>query len=123
MPGQELAARNAWIVAVELPFLLVLFWRWSAAAGFAVTSGQRVRQLGWVAAIGVSLVLWHRVAPWELCGVLATGPLLALRLLLADPPRDMRAWRTALWGAAPYLLLAALLLCTRLWREAPASNT
>ena len=118
--GQELGARNAWIVAAELPLLLLLFWRWSAAAGFAVTPGQRTVQMGWVVAIGASLVLWHRVAPWELCGVLATGPLLAMRLLLADPPRNRRAWQMALSGALPYLLLTGVLLGSRLWREAPA---
>lgn len=118
--GQELGARNAWIVAAELPFLLLLFWRWSAAAGFNVTLGQRVVQMGWIAAIGASLVLWHRTAPWELCGVLATGPLLALRLLLSDPPRNWRAWQAALSAALPYLLLASVLLGSRLWREAPA---
>ncbi len=120
VPGQALGARNAWIVAAELPLLLMLFWHWSAAAGLAVPAAKRIAQLGWVAAIGASLILWHAVAPWELCGVLATGPLLALRLLLADPPRSTTAWTRAGQGALPYLLLAGALLSSRLWRDAPA---
>jgi lactate permease len=120
VPGQELGLRNAWIVAAELPLLLVLFWHWCAIAGIAVPLVQRAIQLGWVGAVGVSLIGWHHVAPWELCGVLATGPLLAVRLLLADPPRSIAAWLRAGRAALPYLILAGVLLATRLWREAPA---
>jgi lactate permease len=120
LPGQALAERNAWIVAAELPLLLLLFWRWTARAGFAVPPARRLAQLGWVLAIGASLILWHRVAPWELCGVLATGPLLALRLWRANPPRDVRAWGRALRAALPYLLLAGVLLASRLWPNPPA---
>ncbi len=120
VPGQALGARNAWIVAAELPLLLMLFWHWSAAAGFGVPATKRLAQLGWVTAIGASLILWHHVAPWELCGVLATGPLLALRLLLANPPRDRAAWMRAGQSALPYLALTAALLSSRLWQNAPA---
>jgi len=118
--GQELGARNAWIVAAELPLLLLLFWHWSAAAGFRVDTARKLVQLGWVLAVGASLILWHRVAPWELCGVLATGPLLAARLLLANPPRGLAGWLRAAAAALPYLLLAGVLLASRLWRDAPA---
>lgn len=120
VPGQELGARNAWIVAFELPFLLALFWHWSRRAGFPTPAMRKLGQLAWVIAMGVSLILWHRVAPWELVGVLATGPLLALRLLLSDPPRSWATWRAAGLAALPYLLLAGVLLASRLWRGAPA---
>jgi lactate permease len=120
VPGQELAARNAWIVAFELPLLLGLFWYWSGRAGYPASAMRKLGQVGWVVAIGASLILWHRVAPWELVGVLATGPLLALRLLLSDPPRSQAAWRKATSAALPYLLLAGVLLASRLWRDAPA---
>jgi lactate permease len=120
VPGQELGARNAWIVACELPLLLALFWHWSSRAGFPTPTHRKLEQLVWVAAIGASLVLWHRIAPWELVGVLATGPLLALRLLLSAPPRGMAAWRRAALAALPYLLLAGVLLASRLWHDAPA---
>ena len=120
VPGQELGARNAWIVACELPLLLALFWYWSGRAGFPAPTARKAIQLAWVIAIGASLILWHRFAPWELVGVLATGPLLALRLLLSDPPRGVAAWRRAGQAALPYLLLAGVLLASRLWPGAPA---
>ncbi len=119
VPGQELGARNAWIVAFELPLLLTLFWHWSNKAGFPTPHARKLGQLAWVIAVGASLIVWHRFAPWELVGVLATGPLLALRLLLSDPPRTQAAWRQAGSRALPYLLLAGVLLASRLWRDAP----
>jgi lactate permease len=118
--GQELGARNAWIVAFELPLLLMLFWHWSSRAGFPTPAARKLGQFAWVLAVGASLVLWHRVAPWELAGVLATGPLLALRLLMSNPPRGREAWRSATRAALPYLVLAGALLMSRLWRDAPA---
>lgn len=122
VPGQELGARNAWIVAFELPLLLLLFWHWSSRAGFPTTAARKWGQLTWVIALGASLILWHHVAPWELVGVLATGPLLALRLLMTDPPRGADAWRRAAMAAQPYMLLAGVLLTSRLWRDAPAAR-
>ena len=120
VPGQELGARNAWIVAFELPLLLLLFWHWSSRAGFPTPAARKLSQFAWVLSLGASLILWHRVAPWELAGVLATGPLLALRLLMANPPRGGEAWRRATKAALPYLLLAGALLMSRLWRDVPA---
>lgn len=114
VPGQQLGACDAWIVATERLFPFGLAWYWSTAAGFSVPPRWRMVQLGWVMAVGVSLILWHRVAPWELCGVLATGPLLALRLLLADLPRSARARWHAVRSALPYLLLSGVLLTSRL---------
>ena len=117
---QELASRNALILAVELPLLLPLFWHLCKVAGHPVAGRQRVEQLAWLLAEGGLLVAAHRMVPWEVCGLLATGITLAARLLIADPPRDRAGWRAALRGAAPYLLLAGALLASRLWHDAPA---
>lgn len=121
VPAQAMATRNAVQLAAAMPFLLLLFWRYCAAAGIAVAPARRLAQAGWLAAFAALLVLWHSVVPWELCGLLATGPLLAARALRAHPPRSRDAWQAALTTAFPYVLLAAVLLGSRLlWRSAPA---
>jgi len=120
LPAQELAAHNAVILAVELPILLPLFWHLCGIAGHPVAWRQRIGQLGWLLAEGVVLVLAHRVVAWEVCGLLATGSLLVVRLLMTEPPRGFAGWRAAGRTALPYLLLAGVLLGSRLWHAAPA---
>lgn len=120
VPGQDIAARNALQLAPALMLLLALFWRWCGQAGVDVPPRRRAAQAGWVAAVAVLLVVLHRLVPWEVCGLLATGPVLAVKLLLARPPRGMAGWRQAAQGAAPYLLLAGVLLGSRLWPHPPA---
>jgi lactate permease len=66
------------------------------------------------------LVGAHWLVAWEVCGLLATGSVLAVRLLIAAPPRGREGWRRALVAAGPYLALAGVLLGSRLWRDAPA---
>ena len=117
---QDLAARNALILAVELPLLLPLFWFLCAKAGHKVGVRQGLGQVGWVLAEGALLVGAHQLVAWEVCGLLATGIVLAARLLIAAPPRGAAGWRRMLVAAGPYLALAGVLLGSRLWREAPA---
>ncbi|MDE2198056.1 MAG: L-lactate permease [Rhodospirillales bacterium] len=117
---QAMAARAAVQVAGEWLLLLPLFWHWAARAGHAVPGAQRLSQLGWVAAAGALLVGLHHLVPWEVCGLLATGPVLAAKLLLRHRPRGVGEWRAAIGAAAPYLLLALVLLGSRLWTDAPA---
>ena len=73
-----------------------------------------------LAAVGALLVLWSRVLPWEVAGVLATGPVLVAKLLAAVPPRGAAAWGRALRRSAPYVALVGAILLTRLWTLAPA---
>lgn len=117
---QAMALRNAMAVAPELLLLLTLFWWWCGLAGVAVPWATRMRQAGWVAAVGALLIAGHLVLPWELCGMMATGPVLAARLLMANPPRDAAARRGIAIATAPYALLVALLLGSRLWSAPPA---
>jgi lactate permease len=119
IPAQSLASRNAVIVAAELVLLLPLFWRLCAVAGHKVAAHRRWQQLAWVAAVGVLLIAWHHLVPWEVCGLLATGPVLAAKLLLTHPPRTHADRRRAATSAFPYTLLAAVLLGSRLWTNAP----
>lgn len=120
VPAQALASRNAWLLAALLAMLLPLFWHWCAQAGHPVPARRRGGQAGWVAAIGALLILLHHVAPWEFCGFLATGLLLAVRLLLRLRPRGVEPWLAVLRVASPYLLLATVLLASRAWRDPPA---
>lgn len=117
--GQALATRNAWMTACVLLLLLPAVWGWMARAGHRV--GWRVRgaQAGWVAVLGGLLVLLHGVAPWEMCGLLATGTVLAGKLLWASPPRGAAGWRAAVAAAGPYLGLVGMLAGLRLWQTAP----
>jgi lactate permease len=117
---QAMATRNAVQLAAALPFLLLLFWHYAAAAGVPIAARQRVGHAMWLAALAALLVGCHFVVPWEVCGLLATGPLLAARMLRANPPRNRGAWVRAAAGAAPYLLLAAILLGRRLWANPPS---
>ena len=78
---------------------------------------ERLAQLVMLAAIAALLVLCNLSLPFEVAGVLATGPVAAWALWRADPPRDPA---NAVLAAAPYLLLTACLLLARLWTGAPA---
>jgi lactate permease len=117
---QALAGRNALILAAELPLVLPLFWHLCAIAGHPVPTRRRVAQLLWLLAESALLVALHHLVPWEVCGLLATGLVLTVRLLHADPPRGADGWIVRLRAAFPYLLLAGTLLGSRLWRGAPA---
>ncbi len=116
---QAMASRNALMLAVELPLLLPLFWALCRKAGHPVPAAAKARQCGWLLAEGAILVLAHRLVAWEVCGLLATGSVLVVRLLIASPPRGAAGWRTALHQAAPYALLAGVLLGSRMWTDVP----
>lgn len=103
-----IAKVNAWLSAAWLFTMLGLFWRLAARFGFPGDAWARLAEAGWVAGIAALLIAANHLLPVELCGIVATGPLLALRhrARLADPV----AWR----AAAPYLLLTFVLLASRL---------
>lgn len=119
VPPQALASRNALMLAVELPLLLPLFWHLCRRAGHPVPVSAKLGQLAWLLAEGAILILAHRLVAWEVCGLLATGIVLVARLLHAAPPRGWAGWRQAGRRAAPYALLAGVLLGSRLWHDVP----
>ena len=119
VPAADLAAASAWITASVLLLMLPAFWFWCGKAGHAVPLRRRWTQTAWALATAGALILWHRVAPWELCGALATGSVLVVRLLHAAPPRSLAAARQALVTASPYMLLISILLASRLWPNPP----
>jgi len=117
VPGQELGRIAAPPNAAWLLCLAPLIWSLSARAGVVVPGREKATQLAMVAVIGLLLLTWNALLPFEVAGILATGPVAIWALWRADPPRDLRR---ALVTAAPYLLLTAGLLLVRLWRDAPA---
>ena len=119
LPGQELAARSAWQAAAVLLLLLPCCWVWLARAGHPVAAAARVAQAGWVVLVGLLLIALHRVVPWELCGMLSTGLVLIVKLLVTAPPRGADGWRRALRTAGPYAALVLVLSALRLWHGAP----
>ncbi|WP_135466526.1 L-lactate permease [Crenalkalicoccus roseus] len=116
VPAQDVARVAAWPNAAWLLLLGPLIWSLAARAGVAVPGRERAAQAAMLGAIAALLLAWNALLPFEVAGILATGPVLALALWRADPPRDLGA---ALRAAAPYLLLTACLLLARLWREPP----
>jgi lactate permease len=119
VPAQQVALVSAWPNAAWLVLLAPLVWALTARAmgGVPVPGREKAAQLGLLAAAAALLVAANLVLPFEVAGIAASGPIAALALWRADPPRDRRA---ALRAAAPYLLLTACLLLARLWQGAPA---
>ncbi|CAA9260944.1 MAG: L-lactate permease [uncultured Acetobacteraceae bacterium] len=117
LPAQEVALVAAWPNAAWLVLLGPVLWSLSARAGVPVPARERLAQLAMLATIAALLVLCNLLLPFEVAGILATGPVVAWALWRADPPREPS---TAFRAAAPYLLLTACLLLARLWAGAPA---
>jgi len=117
VPAHDVALAAVWPNAAWLLLLGPVMWSLSGRAGVPVPGRERSAQLGMLAAIAALLVLCNLVLPFEVAGVVATGPVAVRALWRADPPRDRGA---ALGTAAPYLLLTACLLLARLWTAAPA---
>jgi lactate permease len=111
---------NSFLSALFLLAMVPLFWRVAAASGQPVPASARPGQLGAVACVGLMLIAANRVLPWEVAGIVATGPLLGWRLWRADPPRGPEGRRRALSAALPYLALTSVLLGLRLATFLPA---
>lgn len=120
LPAQEIAAMTALPNAAWVMLLGPVCWRVCAAAGVPVPGAERLAQTALLAAMAAILVIGHRVLPFEILGILASGAPLLYALWRADPPRDARAWRRAGRAMAPYLVLTAALLAARAVPHPPA---
>jgi lactate permease len=132
-PAQGLAQLGAWPSAAWLLLLAPLIWSLMRRAGLALSGRERAAQLAMLAAVAGLLLLGNHLLPFEVVGIVATAPVLAVALWRADPSRDLRAnpsrdlraipsrdLRAAARAAAPYLLLTLSLLGARLWQAPPA---
>lgn len=117
VPAQQVAMVAAWPNAAWLLLLAPLLWSLSARAGVPVPGRERAVQFGLLALLVALLLAANATLPFEVAGIVAAGPVLAIALWRADPPRDAAA---ALRAAAPYLVLTACLLLARLWPSPPS---
>jgi len=117
VPAQEVARVAAVPSAAFLLCLGPLVWSLTARAGVPVAGRERTVQLLMLAVMAGLLLAGNAVLPFEVAGIIASGPVLVWALWRADPPRNPWA---ALAAAAPYLGLTACLLLARLWQGAPA---
>lgn len=117
LPAQPLLALAAWPNAIWIVALGPVLWMLMRRAGVPVPAREATAQLGLLGLIAVGLVAWHRVLPFEVVGVVATGPVAVWALWRADPPRS---WQEAARASWPYLLLTACLLLARAVPGAPA---
>lgn len=95
-------------------FLLVLlgwFWWWSHRLQLGLSLRNMAQDLAWTLALFGLLYLGNRYASVDTAGLIATAPLLALAYAL---DRNRLPFKSMLRIAAPYLLLLAVLLVTRL---------
>lgn len=120
LPAQEIAAMTALPNAAWVMLLGPVFWRICGAAGLPVPRGERAAQTALLGAMAAILVLGHRVLPFEILGILASGAPLLYALWRADPPRGAQGWRRAGRTMAPYLVLTAALLAARAVPHPPA---
>jgi lactate permease len=117
LPPHEVARVAAWPTLFWLPLLAPLLWWLQAKAGLHVPAREKAMQALMLAVLGALILALHWVLPFEAIGVVAAGLVATWALWRADPPRDLRA---AFVAAAPYVLLAAALLGTRVIPDPPA---
>lgn len=117
VPAQQVALVAAWPTAAWLVLLGPVLWWLCARAGVVVEAREKAVQLAMLAGLAGLLAGANLLLPFEVAGVLASGPVAVWALWRSDPPRRLA---DAAAAAAPYLLLTACLLLVRLWRDAPA---
>ena len=113
LPAQDVARVTALPSAIWVLALGPVLWRLCAAAGLAVPAAEKWAQMAFLAAVALLLVVCHRLLPFEVVGIIATGLPLIFALWRLDPPRDGAAWRGAAARLAPYAFLTLALLLAR----------
>ncbi len=120
VPAQQIAAITALPNAAWVLALGPVCWRLSAAAGVPVPPDERLAQMAMLMAMAAILVVGHRVLPFEVLGILASGAPLVFALWRADPPRNAAHWARAMRALAPYAVLTVALLGARAVPAPPA---
>ena len=117
VPAQAAVALTAWPNAAWILGLIPVTGGLQARAGVVVSGREKAMQALMTLVLAALLVGLHRVMPFEVVGIVASGLVTVWALWRADPPRDLRAAFAASW---PYLLLTACLLGARAVPHPPA---
>jgi len=117
VPAQAAVAWTAWPNAGWIIALAPVMWWLQSRAGVVVSGREKAMQALMLGVLGGLLVALHRVFPFEVIGVVASGGVTIWALWRADPPRDLMAALRMSW---PYLVLTLCLLAARLVPNPPA---
>jgi len=109
----DMGTRTAEVTAMTLPLLLPFFWLLLHRAGVALRMPNLVLDAALILALGGLLVAVNRWVAVELGGILSPG-ILAVTVTLPALLRNPAGAGPLLRDVWPYLLLAGLLLATRL---------
>lgn len=119
VPVEALGLRAAEVEALTVPVLLPFFWGLLRRAGVALRPANLVLDAALILALGGLLVAVNRYVAVELGGILAPG-VLAAAVVLPRFLRDPSGAEATIRDVWPYLLLAGMLLATRLVPGLPA---
>lgn len=116
IPAVQLALYTAAPVALLMLVWLTLFWQTARRAGLFAPWSECLREVAWIAASLLTLVLTSFYLGPETALLAAYGPLIVVRYLLDLRP-DRRQIRTAARKILPYVLLIGGLALSRLVPE------
>jgi lactate permease len=104
--GQHSAVLSVPLLLVWLP----MFWLFARRAGLRAGVADHLGEVAWTGGLAAALVLSNRVFDPEIAGLVALGPVLALRFAW-DARGEPAVWRAGVRRALPYGgLLAGLIL-------------
>ena len=89
VPAQAMVALSAWPNAAWILALAPVMWWLQAQAGVVVSAREKATQALMLLVLAVLLVALHRVLPFEVVGIVASGIVTIWALWRADPPRDI----------------------------------
>ena len=108
----ELGWRSAVLTLPLLGAWLVLFWRWSARAGFPASPSERWDDVAWIGAAGLLLIVANRLVGAEVAALAALGPVIVLRFWRDARPTPSD-WVAVAATTGHYVALVAILVLTR----------
>lgn len=119
VPGQAVARWTSYPSAAWLLVLGPVLWRLCNTLGVVVSRRERAVQLALLGVMAGLLVIGHSIAPFEVVGLFAVGPLLLWIWWQLGPSGDLATWRRVGRSAAPHLVLTAGIVAARAIPEPP----
>ncbi len=112
VPWEAVGWRCAVHSSLSCCALLPVFWRVSAAAGFAPSRRDRIEWLLTLSGLFVLLISTNWAFPVEVAGLAALGPVLVVRHMMGHGKMGLNP--AHLRAAVPYVILVGVLALTRL---------